>query len=267
VPHGAVSTVHYFSTFTNTERQMQVYTPPGYDSGTRRDYPVLYLLHGVGGNDTDWFVNMRANLILDNLIAEGKAKPMIIVSPDTNVGPFPTGVTDDVFEKELMSSVVPYVEHSYRTAPGPQNRALAGLSMGSNHTRNVMFLDPNRFAYWGLFSSGAMSQTAINDVLNHPDLITNLASSKITRLIWISEGGMEAAAFPSVEVQLKATLAFFDQHGIRYRYVDGPSIGAVYGHVWDTWRKDLLAFAPQLFRHPTQDRHHHRWSGGRRHPR
>lgn len=82
-----------------------------------------------------------------------------------------------------------------------------------------------------------MSQTAINDLLSHPQLITSLASSKVSRLIWISEGGLEAAAFPSVEVQLKATLAFFGQHGSKYTYVGGPSIGAVCGHVWDTRRK------------------------------
>jgi enterochelin esterase-like enzyme len=262
VPHGDVATVHYYSRYTRTERQMQVYTPPGYGRDNRQ-YPVLYLLHGVGGNDTDWFVNMRANFILDNQIAARKAVPMIVVSPDTNVGPFPTGVTDDEFEKELMRGVVPYVEHNYRTAPGTRNRALAGLSMGSNHTRNIMFLDEGEFAYYGLFSSGAMSPAAINDVLNHPDLITGLARSKETKLIWISEGGLEPEAFPNVEANLKATLQFFDQHGIEYRYVDGPDIGADFGHVWDTWREHLNSFAPLLFRKAGGHHHHH--AHGRHH--
>jgi enterochelin esterase-like enzyme len=226
---------------------MQVYTPPGYGHDNRT-YPVLYILHGAGGNDTDWFANMRANFILDNQIAQHKSVPMIIVSPDTMVGPEPNVVTDDLFEQELMGSIIPYVEHNYRVAPGAQNRAVAGLSRGSNHTRNIMFLDAGKFADYGLFSSGAMSPAAIDDALAHPRLITNLAHNRATRLIWISEGGLEAAAFPSVETQLKATLAFFDQHGIRYKYVDGPSIGAIYGHVWDTWRKDLNGFAPLLFR-------------------
>ena len=261
VPHGAVGTVHYYSSVTDSEREMQVYTPPGYNRNDRR-YPVLYLLHGVGGNDTDWFVNMRANFILDNLIAQGKAMPMIVVSPDTNVGPFPTGVTDDQFEPELMRSIVPYIEQNYRTAPGPQNRAIAGLSMGSNHTRNIMFLDPTRFAYYGFFSSGAMSPAAINDVLAHPDLISGVVNAqhrRAIRLVWISEGGLEAAAFPSVETELKATLAFFDQYDIKYTYVPGPSIGAIFGHVWDTWRKDLFAFAPRLFHDSGQElQHHHR---------
>jgi enterochelin esterase family protein len=247
VPHGAVSTVRYYSQLTHSERRMQVYTPPGYGHDNRT-YPVLYILHGAGGNDTDWFANMRANFILDNQIAQHKAVPMIIVSPDTVVGPEPNVVTDDLFEQELMGSIIPYVEHNYRVAPGAQNRAVAGLSRGSNHTRNIMFLDAGKFADYGLFSSGAMSPAAIDDALAHPRLITNLAHNRATRLIWISEGGLEAAAFPSVETQLKATLAFFDQHGIRYKYVDGPSIGAIYGHVWDTWRKDLNGFAPLLFR-------------------
>jgi enterochelin esterase-like enzyme len=248
VSHGDVATVRYSSKLTHSERRMQVYTPPGYGRDNRK-YPVLYILHGAGGNDTDWFVNMRANFILDNLIAQGKAVPMIVVSPDTVVGPEPNVVTDDLFEQELMGSIIPYVEQNYRTAPGARNRALAGLSRGSSHTRNIMFLNSGQFAYYGLFSSGAMSQAAIDDALNHPDLITNLANSKVTRPIWISEGGLEPQAFPSVEAQLKATLAFFDQHGIKYTYVDGPSIGAIYGHVWDTWRKHLLAFAPRLFQH------------------
>jgi enterochelin esterase family protein len=243
---------------------MQVYTPPGYGRD-HREYPVLYLLHGVGGNDTDWFVNMRANYILDNQIAAHKAAPMIVVSPDTNVGPFPTVVTDDVFEKELMSSVVPYVEHNYRTAPGARNRALAGLSMGSNHTRNIMFLDAGEFAYYGLFSSGAMSPAAIDDARSHPELVRRLAHSRETKLIWISEGGLEAEAFPNVETQLKATLAFFDEQGIRYRYVDGPSVGADFGHVWDTWRKHLNAFAPLLFRKSGAEHHHHGRGGHHRH--
>jgi enterochelin esterase-like enzyme len=248
VQHGDVATVNYSSKLTHSERRMQVYTPPGYGRDNRK-YPVLYILHGAGGNDTDWMVNMRANFILDNLIAQGKSTPMIVVSPDTSVGTNPTGVTDDLFEEELMDTIIPYVEQNYRTAPGAQNRALAGLSRGSNHSRNIMFLDPNQFAYYGFFSSGVINPTAMTDILNHPDLIADVANSKVIRLVWISESGLEATAFPDVEANLKATLAFLDEHGIDYTYVDGPSVGAIYGHVWDTWRKHLLAFAPRLFDH------------------
>jgi enterochelin esterase-like enzyme len=248
VPHGAWGTVRYFSNLTQTERQMQVYTPPGYNHDNRV-YPVLYILHGMGGNDTDWFAAMRANYILDNLIAQGEAVPMIIVSPDTTPwNPAPTAVTADGFLTELMGSIVPYIEQNYRTAPGAKNRALAGLSMGSNHTRNVMLNYPHNFAYFGLYSSGAMSNATITDLVqNHEDLLTGLATSKDVKLIWISEGAQEAEAFPSVEVQLTNTLALFDQYGVKYTYVPGASIGAIGGHVWDTWRKDLFTFAPLLF--------------------
>jgi len=129
VPHGAVSTVDYYSTLGQTERRMTVYTPPNYNS--YRAYPVLYLLHGAGGNDTDWTVNMRANYILDNLVAQGNVKPMIVVMPDTNVGTsggLNGSVTQDQFiQQELLGTIVPYIEHNYRTLPGAHNRALAGL--------------------------------------------------------------------------------------------------------------------------------------------
>ena len=249
VPHGAWGTVRYFSNLTQTERQMQVYTPPGYNHDNRV-YPVLYILHGMGGNDTDWFAAMRANYILDNLIAQGQAVPMLIVSPDTTPwNPAPTVVTQDGFLQELMGSIVPYIEQNYRTAPGAKNRALAGLSMGSNHTRNVMLNYPHDFAYFGLYSSGAMSNATIADLVqNHENLLTDLATSKDVKLIWINEGAQEAEAFPSVEAQLINTLALYDQYGVKYTYVLGAQIGAVGGHVWDTWRKDLFTFAPQLFK-------------------
>ncbi len=249
VPHGAWATMRYFSNVTQTERQMQVYTPPGYNHDNRV-YPVLYILHGMGGNDTDWFAAMRANYILDNLIAQGKAVPMLIVSPDTTPwNPAPTSVTADGFLTELMGSIVPYIEQNYRTAPGAKNRALAGLSMGSNHTRNVMLNYPHDFAYFGLYSSGAMSNATIADLVqNHLELLTGLATSKDVKLIWISEGAQEPEAFPSVETQLINTLALFDQYGVNYTYVPGAQIGAIGGHIWDTWRKDLYTFAPQLFK-------------------
>jgi enterochelin esterase-like enzyme len=249
VPHGTWGTVRYFSNLTQSERQMQVYTPPGYNHDNRR-YPVLYILHGMGGNDTDWFAAMRANYILDNLIAEGKAVPMLIVSPDTTPwNPAPTSVTADGFVTETMGSIIPYIEQNYRVAPGAKNRALAGLSMGSNHTRNVSLDETNEFDYFGYFSSGAMSNATITDPLtNHLDLLTGLAKASKGKLIWISEGAQEAAAFPSVEVQLTNTLALFDQYGVKYTYVPGAQIGAIGGHVWDSWRKDLFTFAPLLFK-------------------
>jgi enterochelin esterase-like enzyme len=254
VPHGAVATVNYYSTLGQTERRMTVYTPPNYNS--HRGYPVLYLMHGAGGNDTDWVVNMRANFILDNLIAQHKVKPMVVVMPDTNVGS--TGglngsVTADQFiQQELLGTIVPYIEHNYRTLPGARNRALAGLSMGSFHTRNGLFTNPTDFSYYGLFSNGALFSAQMTDLTqNHPDLIRGVARAErkgVIKEIWISQGDEEPQALSVLTDALQPTLTFFDQNGIRYTYVPGASIGAIYGHVWDTWRKDLVAFAPTLFR-------------------
>ena len=250
--HGAVSTVNYYSKLGKTERRMTVYTPPNYNN--KRAYPVLYLMHGAGGNDTDWTVNMRANYILDNLIAQGKVKPMIVVMPDTNVGTNPSStITQDQFiNNELMGTIIPYIEQNYRTLGGPQNRALAGLSAGSFHTRNGLFNDPDEFSYYGLFSNGGMSTTQINDLAqNHPGLIRGVVKAQkagVIKEIWISQGGEEPQAIPGLANELQPTLTFYDQNAIKYSFVPGDSIGAVYGHVWDTWRKDLLAFAPTLFR-------------------
>ncbi|MBV9336021.1 MAG: hypothetical protein JO243_09020 [Solirubrobacterales bacterium] len=254
VPHGAVATVNYYSTLGQTERRMTVYTPPNYNSND--GYPVLYLMHGAGGNDTDWVVNMRANFILDNLIAQHKVKPMIVVMPDTNVGTsggLNASVTADQFiQQELLGTIVPYIEHNYRTLPGSRNRALAGLSAGSFHTRDGLFTNPTDFSYYGLFSNGALFPAQITDLTqNHPDLIHGVARAErkgVIKEIWISQGDEEPQAIPLLANALQPTLTFFDQNAITYTYVPGASIGAIYGHVWDTWRKDLVAFAPTLFR-------------------
>jgi enterochelin esterase-like enzyme len=240
VPHGAWGTVRYFSKVTQTERQMQVYTPPGYNHDNRV-YPVFYLLHGGGGNDTDWIVNMRANYILDNLIAQGKIVPMIVVMPDGNVGPYPINgpITADVFPQELLGSIVPAIEQNYRVAPGAKNRALAGLSLGGLWSLDTLMLDPGEFAYIGIFSSGWFPGFRDDLVQNFSNLLTNPAINKGTKLLWITVGGPEDIAYNNNY----ATLALFDQYHINYTFVQGTG-----GHVWNTWRHNLYDFAPLLFR-------------------
>jgi len=249
VPHGAVATVRYFSKVTETERQMQVYTPPAYNHDNRR-YPVLYIMHGGGGNDTDWIVNMRANYILDNLIVQGKIVPMILVSADGYLWPTGSGGegVDDLFPEELIGSIVPYIEENYRTAPGGKNRALAGLSLGARWTMDTLLQHPGEFAYIGSFSGRLRVSTCEDLILNHTDLLTNPDINKRTKLFWYTFGGPDDLNRPGVDADVSATLGMFDQFNINYTYVDGPSIGAVYGHIWDTWRHHLLAFAPLLFR-------------------
>lgn len=252
VPHGAVSTVAYYSKLGQADRQMTVYTPPGYNG--KKSYPVLYLLHGAGGNDTDWTVDMRVNYILDNLIAAKKAKPMIVVMPDTNVGTNPnTTVTADQFiNNELLGTIIPYVKHNYRTLPGARNRALAGLSAGSFHSRNGLFSQPSAFSYYGFFSNGGLNPAQITDLTdNHANLIRNLVRAQkrgAIKEVWITQGAEEPQAIPRLDQLLQPTLDFYQQQGITYTYVPGEQIGAIYGHVWDTWRKSILNFAPTLFR-------------------
>jgi len=249
VPHGNVATVRYFSKVTKSERQMQVYAPPGYEH-SKQAYPVLYLLHGGGGNDTDWIACMRANYLLDNLIAQGEAVPMIVVMPDWNVASFGSGlpVAQDVFPQELLGSIVPFIEQNYRVAPGPKNHALAGLSLGGNHTWNTLLLHPGAFAYVGVFSSRMQPPVRNDLVQNHLGLLSNRAINKDTKLFWITMGGPDDLNRTGVAADLPATLALFDQNHIKYTYVPGPKIGAIYGHIWDTWRKDLFTFAPLLFK-------------------
>jgi enterochelin esterase-like enzyme len=241
VPHGAWATVRYYSKLNHIERRMQVYTPPGYN-GDRRRYPVLYLMHGGGGNDTDWIVNMRANYIMDNLIAEHKAKPMIVVMPDGNVTPpinFTYSVPQDVFPDELLGSIVPTIERNYRAAPGADNRALAGLSLGGLWTFDTMLLHPGRFAYLGDFSSGWFQATRDDLVQNHSNLLTNREINERTKLLWITVGGPEDIAYNNNI----ATRALFDQYHVKYTFAQGTG-----GHVWDMWRRNLRDFAPLLFR-------------------
>lgn len=239
VPHGVVSTVRYFSNVTQIERQMQVYTPPGYGKSSR-SYPVFYLMHGGGGNDTDWIVNMRANYIMDNLIAQDKVTPMIVVMADGTVGSYPMNgpITNDLFPQELLGSVIPAVEQNFRVIPGPMNRALAGLSLGGLWSLDTLFLHPGEFAYIGVFSSGWFPGFRDDLVKNYSDLLSNRMINKRTKLFWITIGGPEDIAYNNNY----ATLALLDQNHIKYTFVQGTG-----GHVWDVWRHNLVSFAPLLF--------------------
>ena len=229
VPHGAVAQVRYHSNVSQEERMMEVYTPPGYGHDNRR-YPVLYIMHGAGGNEADWIVNMRANFILDNLIAQGSVEPMILVSPNGYV-------TDDYirdFTEELLGSIVPYIEENYRAAKGAKNRALAGLSLGGMWTTSTHFSHPGEFAYIGVFSSGFRpSDDFPEELLENPDI------NKRTKLLWIATGDETDITYNLTY----ATLALLDQYGIEYTFVQGTG-----GHVWGTWRHNLLDFAPLLFK-------------------
>ena len=155
VPHGETRIRQYFSKVTNSWRQLYLYTPPGYDVNAGEKYPVLYILHGGGEDETGWATQGKTDLILDNLIASGKAEPMIVVMPDANVGGVPFDESGlKRFETELKDVVIPFVEESYRTKADAGNRALAGLSMGGLHTLYTGIKNTDMFSSLGVFSSG-----------------------------------------------------------------------------------------------------------------
>jgi pimeloyl-ACP methyl ester carboxylesterase len=158
VPHGSVAEVHYYSTALKTFRRTHVYTPPGYETSSKK-YPVFYLLHGAGDSDDSWSTVGRAGFILDNLIASKAAKPMIVVMPAGHTrapGNPITSAPGDPFVNDFVSDVMPYVEKSYRVSSDRVSTAIAGLSMGGSQTLNIAMAHPDRFAYIGVYSSGLL---------------------------------------------------------------------------------------------------------------
>lgn len=241
VPHGEVRRVRYFSNVLRQWRQFYLYTPPGYDTQTNEKFPVLYILHGGGEDERGWASQGKTDLILDNLIAEKKAKPMLVVMPDGNM---PMAAFNEnglkMFERELKESIIPFVEKNYRVLAGAQNRALAGLSMGGIQTLYAGVQNTDMFAYLGVFSSGWIQsrQTEIADG-QYAFMKTNAAKiNDNLRQFWISMGGKEDIAYENCKVMM----AKFDEMGIKYTYRDYPG-----GHTWPIWRNDLYTFAPLLF--------------------
>lgn len=236
VPHGQVSTVWYQSAVLGQPRRMQIYTPPGYATSGER-YPVLYLLHGAGDDDQSWLMAGRANFILDNLIASGKAKPMIVVMPNGSVQRAPG--TADPYPASFKAEIMPYVEKNFRLQPGRENRAIAGLSMGGGHTLAIGLPNLDSFSHLGVFSSGFLGQGGADSAaVRYRDVLGDPNFNSRVKLLWLSTG-KEDFILP----QTKATLAVFDRSGIKYTYKESEG-----GHIWPNWRAYLTEFAPQLFR-------------------
>ena len=244
VPHGEVREQRFFSKVTNSWRRCYVYTPPGYDANPAAKYPTLYLLHGGGEDETGWVKQGKTGLILDNLLADKKAKPMLVVMLDGNMGGS-GGLasfgepTLKAFENELKQTVLPLVESTYRAAPGSQNRALAGLSLGGLQTLYAGLKNTDMFAYLGVFSSGFFANnTALADPqyaymkANAGAINTNL------KQLWLSMGGPEDIAYANNKIMR----ARMDELGIKYVYSEYPG-----GHTWPVWRHDLYSFAQKLF--------------------
>ena len=240
VPHGAIRSQRYYSDLTKSWRHMFIYTPPSYDKDNAKKYPVLYIQHGGGEDERGWAQHRPTDIILDNLIAEGKAREMIVVMSNGNVGGMNFGrpLGKDAFSMELLQNIIPFVEKNYRALTDPANRALAGLSMGGIQTLNTGLPNTDKFAWLGVFSSGWFAQSnnsAMYDFLaKNKDLINQNLKS-----LFLTMGDKEDMAYDNCQ-KMKME---FDRIGIKYSYYDYPG-----GHTWPVWRENLYRFSQILFK-------------------
>ncbi len=259
VPHGAVAEIYYYSKSLKSHRRMHIYTPPGYELGSGK-YPVFYLLHGAGDCDDSWTTVGRAGFIMDNLIAAGKAKPMIIVMP---AGHTPGGSARggggisgmvDAFSEDFINDIMPYVEAYYRIQDERGSRAIAGLSMGGMQTLNVAMSDLGVFSYIGVFSSGVFGMAPRNPAkkqeakpsegdappsweLEHLAMLDNAELKKGLKLLWFATGSEDFLIQTTRE-----TVEMLKKHGFSPVFKESGG-----GHTWANWRDYLYEFAPQLF--------------------
>lgn len=253
VPHGTVSKVWYHSPTLGTDRRMTVYTPAGYEKGNKR-YPVLYLLHGMGGDENAWSELGRATQILDNLIAQGKARPMIVVMTNGNSdlqaapGESSLGFTqpttqlprtmDGSFETSFPE-IVKFIDKNYRTIANKKNRAIAGLSMGGFHSMHISKQYPDMFDYIGLFSAAIMPREDAKSPV-YEDLERKLARqfAKKPALYWIAIGNTDFLYQANKDYR-----KMLDEKNYPYTYRESDG-----GHIWRNWRIYLSEFLPMLFK-------------------
>jgi enterochelin esterase-like enzyme len=274
VPHGQVSQRWYYSKVTGKWRRCYVYTPPDYDAGKAR-YPVLYLLHGWGEDETGWNIQGHVDFILDNLIAAKKAKPMIIVMDNLNaVKPGEDGTifsarwlwpqpppaatpaqggrpaapparfglanfTGATFTEMMLTDLIPMIERTYRVRPGRENRAMAGLSMGGMQTFLTTLANLDKFAYIGGFSGSAGGRGGTFDpkTSNNGVFADAAAFNKRVKVLFLGIGSMEGPGTKNFSEQLTKA-------GINNVYFESPGTA----HEWLTWRRCLNDFAPRLFK-------------------
>jgi enterochelin esterase family protein len=264
VPHGQLRDVFYFSKTSNSNRHCFIYTPPDYDKDTSRRFPVLYLQHGMGEDETGWGNQGHANLIMDNLIAEAKAKPFIIVMENGGgiggrrsggaAGASPAGATNSTpapggrgmfdfsaFERVLIDDLIPWVDSTYRTMADQPHRAMAGLSMGGMQTRTITLANLDKFSHIGVFSGGSIALTNITDLA---------AFKQKVKLVFVSYGSREVDPNRSSGTRRgpfggdpQANTQALKQAGVNSHYYVSPETA----HEWQSWRRSLYQFAPLLF--------------------
>lgn len=241
-PQGKLEVAEYDSRTVGTRRKMLVYLPSGYSAD--RKYPVLYLLHGIGGNEYEWTGYCRADVILDNLIADGKAVPMIVVMPNGRAqkddrppeNVFAAAPAFAVFERDLLDDVIPAVQSRYSVQPGSEHRALAGLSMGGGQALNFGLAHPDVFAWVGGFSSAPNTKQAA-------ELLPDPARARELKLLWLSCGSKDGL----INVSQRAH-EYLKQHNVPHVWhVDD------HGHDAAEWKPSLYLFAQRLFRPATNE--------------
>ena len=252
VPHGTVAKRWYDSPGLEMDRRITIYTPPGYESSNEK-YPVLYLLHGAGGDEEAWMELGRTSQIMDNLIAQGKAKPMIVVMPNGNVSQdaAPGMGSDGYFKPQFMApqtmngiyeanfmDIVKFTEENYRVIADKAHRAIAGLSMGGFHSYHISRFYPNTFDYVGLFSAALMPrEDASGKVYADIDKGLKQQMENGYQLYWIGIGKTDFLYKANEEYRQK-----LDDMGMPYEYVETGG-----GHIWRNWRIYLSQFVPRLF--------------------
>jgi len=263
IPHGELRENQYFSKTTNSVRRVYIYTPPGYDKDKAKRYPVLYLQHGMGENETGWGNQGHANLIMDNLIAESKAIPFIIVMENGGGGirgPRPNAVTPGQavpqgttagnannpnnvaggargginfagpFGRILLDDLIPYIESNYRVIADQSHRAMAGLSMGGMQTKSIVIANPTKFSYVGMFSGGTISPTEVTDMESF---------KKNVKVVFMSFGSRESGAS-----RIEGAADEWNKAGIKGAYYVSPETA----HEWQSWRRSLHEFAGIIFK-------------------
>ena len=241
IERGKVETIEYDSKAAGAKRKMLVYTPPGFSKDQK--YPVLYLLHGGGDDETGWTKKGAADVILDNLYADKKAAPMIVVMPNGRVvkaGEKPAGkfAGFEEFEQDLLRDVIPHVEAHYPVKADRRHRALAGLSMGGLQTLDIGLTHLDTFDTLGVFSSGWFPDRREKFEKEQQALLKDPETNKKLKLFWIANGKPDIAYKNN-----QAMLEMFDKYKLRYVYNEGKG-----GHTWDSWKNHLFVFAPLLFR-------------------
>ena len=253
VPHGTVSRIWYDSPALGLERRMTVYTPAGYETSGKR-YPVLYLLHGMGGDEEAWISLGRTAQILDILIAQGKAKPMIVVMPNGNAsqeaapGESSRGMVPPTMQlpktmegsyEQAFPEIVKFIDKNYRTIKSKSGRAIAGLSMGGFHSLHISKQYPDMFNYIGLFSAAIMPNKEVSSLIyENMEEKLKVQFDKNPALYWIAIGKTDFLYKANEEYR-----KLLDEKGYKYTYYESDG-----GHIWKNWRIYLTEFVPMLFR-------------------